>query len=82
MTQHLGKPIPSPALMEHIGTRFRWAVESHASSNAIPWARFGKDDRKVDVMQPHLEAHAATGRSGAAAIGVSQEFQGRLIGGA
>jgi hypothetical protein len=23
MTQHLGKPIPSPALMEHIGTRFR-----------------------------------------------------------
>jgi hypothetical protein len=28
MTQHLGKPIPSPALMEHIGTRFRRSVES------------------------------------------------------
>jgi hypothetical protein len=26
MTQHLGKPIPSPALMEHIGTLFRKAV--------------------------------------------------------
>ena len=26
MTQHLGKPIPSPALMEHIGMRFRRAV--------------------------------------------------------
>ena len=27
MTQHLGKPIPSPALMEQIGTRFcrRWS---------------------------------------------------------
>ena len=36
MTQHLGKPIPSPALMEQIGTRFRKAVESYASSNGIP----------------------------------------------
>ena len=75
MTQHLGKPIPSPALMEHIGTRFRKAVESYASSNGIPWVRFGKADRKIDVMQPHLQAQAATGKSGVAAVGVSQEFQ-------
>ena len=46
MTQHLGKPIPSPALTEHIGTRFRQAVDSYASANEIPWVRFGKDDRK------------------------------------
>jgi hypothetical protein len=75
MTQHLGKPIPSPALMEHIGTRFRRAVESYASSNGIPWVRFGKDDRKIAVMQPHIDAQAATGKSGVAAVGVSQEFQ-------
>jgi hypothetical protein len=75
MTQHLGKPIPSPALMEQIGTRFRRSVESYASSNGIPWVRFGKGDRKISVMQPHLEAQAATGRSGVAAVGVSQEFQ-------
>ena len=75
MTQHLGKPIPSPALMEHIGTRFRAAVESYATSNGIPWVRFGKADRKIDVMQPHLVAQAATGKSGVAAVGVSQEFQ-------
>ena len=75
MTQHLGKPIPSPALMEHIGTRFRQAVESYASSNGIPWVRFGKGDRKIDVMQPYLQAQAATGRSGVAAVGVAQEFQ-------
>ncbi len=75
MTQHLGKPIPSPALMEHIGTRFRKAVESYAFSNGIPWVKFGKDDRKIDVMQPHIAAQAATGRSGVAAVGVSQEFQ-------
>jgi hypothetical protein len=75
MTQHLGMPIPSPALMEKIGTKFRRAVESYASANGIPWVRFGKDDRKIDVMQPHIEAQAATGKSGVAAIGVSQEFQ-------
>jgi len=75
MTQHLGKPIPSPALMEHIGMRFRRAVESYATSNGIPWVRFGKGDRKIDVMQPYLRAQAATGRSGVAAVGVSQEFQ-------
>jgi hypothetical protein len=75
MTQHPGKPIPSPALMEHIGTRFRRAVESYATSNGIPWVRFGRDDRKIDVMQPHLQAQAATGKSGVAAVGVSQEFQ-------
>ncbi len=75
MTQHLGKPVPSPALMEHIGTRFRQAVESYATSNGIPWVRFGRDDRKIDVMQPHLAAQAAAGKSGVAAVGVSQEFQ-------
>jgi hypothetical protein len=75
MTQHLGKPIPSPALMEQIGARFRRSVESYASSNAIPWVKFGKGDRKIEVMQPHIAGQAATGRSGVAAVGVSQEFQ-------
>jgi hypothetical protein len=46
MTQHLGMPIPSPALMEKIGTRFRRAVESFADANGIPWVRFNKDARK------------------------------------
>jgi hypothetical protein len=42
MTQHLGMPIPSPALMEKISTRFRRAVESFAEANGIPWVRFEK----------------------------------------
>ena len=75
MTQHLGMPIPSPALMEKIGTKFRRAVESFASANGIPWVRFGKGERKIDVMQPYLDRQAATGRSGVAAVGVAQEFQ-------
>jgi hypothetical protein len=75
MTQHLGMPIPSPALMEKISAKFRRAVESFASSDGIPWVKFGKDDRKIDVMQPYLDRQAATGRSGVAAVGVAQEFQ-------
>jgi hypothetical protein len=75
MTQHLGMPIPSPALLEKIGTKFRRSVESYASGNGIPWVRFGKGDRKIDVMQPYLHTQAGTGRSGVAAIGVAQEFQ-------
>jgi hypothetical protein len=75
MTQHLGMPIPSPALMEKIGTKFRRAVESYAAANGIAWVKFGRDDRKIDVMQPYLDRQAATGRSGVAAIGVAQEFQ-------
>src|SRR5665811_1541315 len=30
---------------------------------------------KIDLMRSHLDAQAATGRSGVAAIGVAQEFQ-------
>ena len=75
MTQHLGMPIPSPALMEKISTRFRRAVESFAEANGIAWVRFAKGDRKADVMAPYLKRAAATGRAQVAAIGVAQEFQ-------
>jgi hypothetical protein len=75
MTQHLGLPIPSPALMEKIGTRFRAAVASFSEANHIPLVRFKKEDRKAEVMRPYLDQQAAAGRSGVAAIGVSQEFQ-------
>jgi hypothetical protein len=75
MTQHLGLPIPSPALFDKIGQRFRRSVASFAQANGIPWVRFGKEDRKADVMRPYLDRQAATGRSGVAAVGVAQEFQ-------
>ena len=48
MTAHLGNPIPSPAIMEKIGTAFRTAVDRFAADNRIPVVRFGKDDRKID----------------------------------
>src|SRR6476619_840835 len=63
MTAHLGNPIPSPAIMEKIGTAFRTVV------------RFSKDDRKIDRMRPYLSRQSRAGRCGVAAIGVAQEFQ-------
>ena len=75
MTQHLGMPIPSPALFDKIGQRFRRAVAAFAGANDIPWVAFAKGDRKADVMAPYLKRAAASGRSQVAAIGVAQEFQ-------
>ena len=75
MTAHLGNPIPSPAIMEKIGTAFRTAVDRFAADNKIAVVRFGKDDRKIEVMRPYLARQARTGRSGVAAIGIAQEFQ-------
>ncbi len=74
LTAHLGYQIPSPAILEKIGTAFRKAVDRFAADNKIPVVRFGKNDRKIEVMRPYLARQAATGRSGVAAIGVAQEF--------
>ncbi len=75
MTAHLKNPIPSPAIMEKIGTRFREGVERFATAQQVPVVRFGKDDRKQAVMEPYLARQAATGKPGVAAIGVAQEYQ-------
>jgi hypothetical protein len=72
---HRGFPIPSPVVLERSGVRFRRAVESYAEANGIPWVRFGRGDRKLDVMRPHLDRLASEGRTGVAAVGVAQEFQ-------
>ena len=72
---HRGFPIPSPVVLERNGVRFRRAVEGYAEANGIPWVRFGKGDRKLDVMRPHLDRLASEGRTGVAAVGVAQEFQ-------
>ena len=75
LSGHLGFPFPSPALFRQMGDRFRKAVVSFPDANDIPWVKFGKDEAKLEVMQPHLARQASTGRSGVAAIGVAQEFQ-------
>jgi hypothetical protein len=75
LTRHLGYPIPSPAIFAKLGRSFRSAVDTFADQEQVPVVRFGKGDRKIDMMRPHLRRQASTGRSGVAAIGVAQEFQ-------
>jgi hypothetical protein len=52
---HLGFPIPSPAILEKIGLRFRKAVTEYAAAHDIEVIRFAKGERKLDVMRPHLD---------------------------
>ena len=75
MMAHLKQPIPSPAIMEKIGTRFRRGVKTFAEAQQIPVVKFAKHERKQEVMRPYLQRQAATGSPGVAAIGVAQEFQ-------
>lgn len=40
MREHLGKPVPSPAIFNKIGVAFRRAVDEFAKDNDIPVVRF------------------------------------------
>lgn len=75
LTHHLGFPIPSPAILERIGLRFRKQVAEFAGEHDIAVVRFAKGERKLEVMRPYLDRLVREGRTGVAAIGVAQEFQ-------
>jgi hypothetical protein len=75
LTSHRGFPIPSPALLEKIGLRFRKDVAEFAREHDIPVVSFVKGERKLEVMRPHLDRLIGQGRCGVAAIGRAQEFQ-------
>lgn len=77
LTEHLGNPIPSPALFATIGGAFREAVRRFAEDNAIPLVHFKKGDRHIDLMRPHLDRAK---EPGVVAIGVAQEFQSVFTG--
>jgi hypothetical protein len=42
LTEHLGFRIPSPALLEKIGNRFRREVKGFAADNDVPILRLAK----------------------------------------
>ncbi len=62
--EHRGMPIASPAVFEQIGVRFRDGMRQFAEANHIPLVRFRRDDRKVDVMRPHLDRAEMSDRPG------------------
>ena len=75
LTHHLGYQVPSPAVFEKIGIRFRAQVRRFAAERGVPVVHFARGERKLEVMRPLLGQAAATGRPGVAAVGVAQEFQ-------
>ena len=81
LTQHLGFAIPSPALLEKIGNRFRREVEAFAETHGIPILTLKKpdrtrwDDRKLDHVRPYLDRAEARGHFGVVVIVAAQEYQ-------
>ncbi|MFI5387896.1 MAG: hypothetical protein ACHQ50_17455 [Fimbriimonadales bacterium] len=81
LTRHLGNPIPSPALLEKIGNRFRREVKAFAEENNIPILQLKRpdrtrwDDRKLNHVRPFLDKAESEGRFGVVAIVQAQEFQ-------
>jgi hypothetical protein len=75
LTRHLGFSIPSPAILERIGSGFRKAVAEFAVEHGVPVVRFVKGERKVEVMRPYLDRLVRKNWTGLATIGVAQEFQ-------
>src|SRR2546427_3434105 len=73
LTEHLGNPVPSPALFSQIGNRFVREVKAFAAARDLPILRLAKpdrsrwDDRKIDHVQPYVEAAEAEGRFGVVA---------------
>ncbi len=80
-TRHRGDPVPSPALMERNGNRFRRDVKAFAEGHRIPILRLKKpdrsrwDDRKLDHVRPYLQRAERDEQFGVVAIVAAQEFQ-------
>jgi hypothetical protein len=79
LREHLGKPIPSPAVLGQITTRFREAVKGFAEAEGIPWVEFRHGERKDEVANRLRRERGV--RGGVVFIGVAQEkttaFQGK-----
>lgn len=82
LTKHLGKPIPSPALLGQITEDFRRSVDQFAQEHDVPVRRFAKGERKDDVAAWYR--HRFTKPEGVYLIGTAQEkafaFYGRQEG--
>jgi hypothetical protein len=68
---HLGNPIPSPALFRPIHDRFLTAVEAFASQHRIPTVQFKPGQRKDDIVAEYRARF--THREGVVVLGTAQE---------
>lgn len=79
LRDHLGKPIPSPAVLGQITARFRDRVSAFAQVHEIPLVTFAHGERKDDIANDLRRKRPV--RNAVVFIGVAQEkattFSGR-----
>ncbi len=71
LREHLGNPIPSPALFPPLHDRFVRAVQTFAQAQAVPLVHFARGQRKDDLAAEYRAAFSAA--EGVVFIGVAQE---------
>jgi len=71
LRDHLGFPVPSPAVIRPLHDRFLQAVESFAAQADVPVVQFERDQRKDDVAANYRAAFEDD--EGVVFIGVAQE---------
>lgn len=81
MREHLGKPIPSPAVLGQVTRRFRERVQAFAAANEIPLVHFERGERKDDRANQMRRQRGV--RDQVVFIGVAQEkaktYSGRKV---
>lgn len=71
LREHLGWPIPSPAVIRPIHDRFVSGVEEYAQKHAVPLIQFDRHVRKDDVVNEYRARFKKD--EGVVVIGVAQE---------
>ena len=71
LRDHLGHPIPSPALFAPMLDRFVGAIKTYAATQAVPLITFERGARKDDVVAAYRARRPLT--DGVVVIGVAQE---------
>lgn len=81
LREHLGKPIPSPAVLGQITKRFREGVQRFSEETGVPLVKFEPGERKDDRAQELRRERGVRGE--VVFIGLAQEkakaFSGREI---
>jgi hypothetical protein len=71
LRDHLGHPIPSPALFAPMLDRFVGAIKTYAATHATPLITFERGQRKDDIVAAHRAQRPMV--DGVVVIGVAQE---------
>jgi hypothetical protein len=78
LRDHLGHPIPSPALFAPMLDRFVGAITTYATTRDVPLITFERGQRKDDVVTEHRARRPLA--DGVVVIGVAQEKMRALQG--